>query len=293
MGPAIARPETAAHGLRRRGRAGGRLQRPAGRRAIHGRDHARYHHGPRRAARPGVLLDRDRCRLAVPARPGDVRRTAQLPVHCAPADLGAGGRAADRRHRKRLHPPHRLGIASPGERQGRPDGAAARVRGARPHCVRLPTVARQRPGHGPRRLHRLRKPAAPASALHAQAARHGNVPGQRRVRRPLHAHTQYRRRAWRCHGDRVEPRVAWVTGGRLRPRGRGGHARRRHAGVARGAGPDAGTDLRPVPAHDPHDRRDGRGDHDRPPDRWLFHLHGTPAGISGNICAPARRCLRH
>ena len=56
-------------------------------------------------------------------------------------------------------------------------------------------------------------------------------------------------------GHRVEPGLAGVPGGRLRARGRGGHARRGHAGAADRPGADAGTHLRRLRHHDPDDRR--------------------------------------
>jgi hypothetical protein len=50
-----------------------------------------------------------------------------------------------------------------------------------------PAALRQREGHGARRLPGHRRPGSPAGPVRAQAAGHGAVPGQRRVRGLVHA----------------------------------------------------------------------------------------------------------
>ena len=57
--------------------------------------------------------DRDRHGVDIPARPRHLPRHPRLPLHLVGDDLGAAGRAGHRADLGRVHPAHRLGLASP------------------------------------------------------------------------------------------------------------------------------------------------------------------------------------
>ena len=183
LGRPVGAAAAAAGGLRRRRRARRRLQRPAGRGPVHRRDPHRQHHPAGHAAGHRVLGDRDRHRLDIPARSRHLPRHPRLPLHLVGDDLGAAGRAGHRAGLGRLHPAHRLGL--PSSRQGHRGAVRAgdRLRHPRDHRHLVPAAVRQRPGHGPRRVPRYQRLRPAAHLVRAQAAGHGPVPGQRRVRR--------------------------------------------------------------------------------------------------------------
>ena len=119
LGRPVGAAAAAAGGVRRRRRARRRLQRPAGRRPVHRGDPHRQHHPAGHAAGHRVLGDRDRHGVGIPARSRHLPRHPGLPVHLVGDDLGGAGRAGHRAGLGRLHPAHRLGLASPRQRAPR------------------------------------------------------------------------------------------------------------------------------------------------------------------------------
>ena len=172
LGPAVDRAAAAAGRVRRRGRPGRGLQRPAGRGAVHGRGDG-WHAGPAGgAARAGLFGYRHRGGLDLPARARHLPEYPRLPVHAAAAGLGAAGGPGDRGHRRRVHPADRLGVVLPVHRLAFDPGHGRGVRDSGPDRLRAAATVRQRPGPGQPGLPRPRRVQPAAAPVPAQTAGH-------------------------------------------------------------------------------------------------------------------------
>ena len=108
---------------------------------------------------------------------------------------------------------------------------------------------------------------------------HGPVPGQRRIRRPVHPDAGHRRGPRRRAGHRLEPGLARLPVRRVRHGLRGRHDRRGHAGAAVRPRPGARAHPQRLRADGPHDGRDRDRHPRRLPRRRVLHLLRPAARI--------------
>ena len=226
-----------------------------------------------------VLLDRDRHGVDIPAQPGRLSGHPRLSLHMVPDDLGAAGGAGHRADLLRLHPAHRMGVASPRQGDQGAVRAADSLRHPRRHRHPLPPAFRQRPGHGPRRVPRAQRLRPDAYAVRAQAAGHGPVPGQRGIWRTVHPDAQALARSSAAHsashGTWPGPRSVR----RVRHGLRGRHDRGGHASSAIRPRPRARAHPQRIRADSPHDGGDGGRHAGRLPRRRILHLLRPAAGV--------------